>query len=409
MVQLPHMSLFYEAEKAGRLMSDTSDDGRLVCFKYTEATAANADWDEVTLNARGIVFETATGKVVARPWHKFFNYHELFADTELAKKCRLALEKAGLPTQAAGKMEYTFEKIDGSLGIAYYYDGEWYVNTPGSFTSPQAQFATQWLRKRIDAAKKKFTRDMILDPEYTHLFEITWSKDLHPIKYDRDELVLLALINKHTGQEMFARCLMCDLAYDLLGSRTPEYFQFETLGEIADTCKELPSNKEGFVVTWENGFKLKMKGDAYLTMLGYYDKCTDKYFWRAYDPNLNIFHANLDAEHNYVYIDDEPLVIPEELFDIRNRMDLYVARYREALGHVVSTGDFIKTTYPSMKECALHIKKNFDDAMQAPLLSYVRGDRMETVKRIVNKTMMRPEKGASDKNPYIGYHEDEKD
>ena len=57
MIQIPHMSRFYEAANAGRLMSDTSDDGRLVCFKYTEATAANADWDEVTLNARGIVFE----------------------------------------------------------------------------------------------------------------------------------------------------------------------------------------------------------------------------------------------------------------------------------------------------------------------------------------------------------------
>ena len=57
----------------------------------------------------------------------------------------------------------------------------------------------------------------------------------------------------------------------------------------------------------------------------------------------------------------------------------------------------------------LYIQEHFDEAQQAPLLSYVRGDRMETVKRIVNKTMMRPEKGASDKNPYIGYHEDKDD
>ena len=96
------MCAFYAAANDGRLMSDTSDDGRLVCFKYTEATAANADWDEVTLNARGIVFEVATGKVVARPWHKFFNYHELFGDHELAKKTLEAVKAAGLPLEMDG-------------------------------------------------------------------------------------------------------------------------------------------------------------------------------------------------------------------------------------------------------------------------------------------------------------------
>lgn len=407
MVQLPHMSLFYEAEKAGRLMSDTSDDGRLVCFKYTEATAANADWDEVTLNARGIVFETATGKVVARPWHKFFNYHELFGEHELVKKTLEAVKKAGLPLDMDG-IPVMLDKIDGSLGIVYWYDGKWNVNTGCSFHSPQAMWASRWLNDHM-ADKDAFapiTQSYAIN--YTHLFEIVWHLDKHPIRYEQDRMVYLGAVETATGQEMRSMGVCAAFAL-LFGANRPEMFEFSSLEKVEEICKTLPADHEGFVITWPSGFKLKMKGDAYLTMLGYYDKCTDKYFWRAYDPNLNIFHANLDAEHNYVYIDDEPLVIPEELFDIRNRMDLYVARYREALDHVVSTGDFIKTTYPSMKECALHIKKNFDDAMQAPLLSYVRGDRMETVKRIVNKTMMRPEKGASDKNPYIGYHEEEKD
>ena len=64
---------------------------------------------------------------------------------------------------------------------------------------------------------------------------------------------------------------------------------------------------------------------------------------------------------------------------------------------------------PTMAERAQYITTNFSKEQQAPLLSYVRGDKIENVKRIVNKTMMRPEKGASDKNPYIGYHEDTDD
>ena len=407
MMQVPPLSKFYEAVEAGRIMMDTDPTDRLVCFRYTEETAAHADWDEVTLHARGIVFERATGEIIAKPFYKFFNYHELFSDTELAKKCRLALEKAGLPTQAAGKMEYTFEKIDGSLGIAYYYDGEWYVNTPGNFTSPQAQFATQWLRKHIAAAKKKFKRDMILDPEYTHLFEITWSKDLHPIKYDRDELVLLALINKHTGKEMFARGLMCELAFDLLGSRTPEYFKFETLGEIADTCKELPSNKEGFVVTWENGFKLKMKGDAYLKLLAFYENCTEKMIWRSYDPNLDIFHAHMDAEHGYRFLDNEPLVVPEELFDIRNKLELYRVTFAEKLDGIISTGDFIKICYKEQRDRIAYITEHFDKAHQAALIAYVSPNmRMDYVKTVVNKCLMKPKPNTADGfNAYFGYKE----
>ena len=113
MIQIPPMCAFYAAANDGRLMSDTSDDGRLVCFKYTEATAAHADWDEVTLNARGIVFEVATCKVVARPWHKFFNYHELFGDHELAKKTLEAVKKAGLPLGMDG-IPLMYDKLDGS-------------------------------------------------------------------------------------------------------------------------------------------------------------------------------------------------------------------------------------------------------------------------------------------------------
>lgn len=409
MIQIPHMSRFYEAANAGRLMSDTSDDGRLVCFKYTEATAANADWDEVTLNARGIVFETATGKVVARPWHKFFNYHELFGDHELAKKTLEAVKKAGLPLGMDG-IPLMFDKIDGSLGIVFWYGGKWNVNTGCSFHSPQALWGSMWLNghmRKLACPIADDTYSKVVKSQ-THLFEIVWHLDKHPIRYPKDEMVYLGAIETSTGEEVRSVSMRSAFAA-MFGTHMPEKFDFLSLEKVEEICKTLPADHEGFVITWPSGFKLKMKGDAYLTMMGYYDKCTDKYFWRAYDPNLNIFHANLDAEHNYAYIDDEPLVIPEELFDIRNRMEIYVTRFSEALDYVISTGDFIKITQHTMKERALYIQEHFDEAQQAPLLSYVRGDRMENVKRIVNKTMMRPEKGASDKNPYIGYHEDKDD
>ncbi len=407
MIQLPHMSRFYEAVNAGRLMSDTSDDGRLVCFKYTEATAANADWDEVTLNARGIVFETATGKVVARPWHKFFNYHELFGEHELSKKTLEAVKKAGLPLGMDG-IPLMFDKIDGSLGIVFWYGGKWNVNTGCSFHSPQALWASRWLNDHM-ADKDAFapiTQNYAIN--YTHLFEIVWHLDKHPIRYEQDRMVYLGAVDTATGQEMSSMGVCAAFAL-LFGASRPEEFEFSSLEKVEEICKTLPADHEGFVITWPSGFKLKMKGSAYLILMGFYDKCTDKYLWRSYDPNLNIFHANVDAEHNYAFIDDEPLVIPEELFDIRNRMALYVERFHEALEYVISTGDVVKASQHTLADRARYITEHFAEPQKAPLLSYVRGDRMEKVKRIVNKTLMRPDKGASSKNPYIGYHEETDD
>ena len=72
MSRLPTLQEFLEAEKKGRISSHRQ--GHLIGFKYTNETIYAQDWDEVTLNARGIAFNELTGEVVARPFKKFFNY-----------------------------------------------------------------------------------------------------------------------------------------------------------------------------------------------------------------------------------------------------------------------------------------------------------------------------------------------
>lgn len=43
----------------------------LILFDYNKTVSFEFDWDEITINARGIVFDEATGKIVARPLRKF--------------------------------------------------------------------------------------------------------------------------------------------------------------------------------------------------------------------------------------------------------------------------------------------------------------------------------------------------
>ena len=105
-----------EYAELGWLDKHESADGKLVGFKYSRQTVYDGAWDEITLQCRGIVFEKSTGKIVAHPFDKFFNYQELYAENgELT-----ALGKILKPEIT--KKFRAMDKIDGSLGIVFFYD-----------------------------------------------------------------------------------------------------------------------------------------------------------------------------------------------------------------------------------------------------------------------------------------------
>ena len=116
----------------------------LTIWNYTEKVRYEGLWDEITLQTRGLVTDNE-GNVVARPFKKFFNIEE-------------------------GKFEPTeefevYEKMDGSLGIVFWYQGQWVVATRGSFTSDQAIKAKELL--------KKYNTD-IMFRHLTYCFEIIY-------------------------------------------------------------------------------------------------------------------------------------------------------------------------------------------------------------------------------------------
>lgn len=98
----------------------------LTIWNYTEKVQYENLWDETLLMCRGLVTDNE-GNIIAKPFDKFFNIEE-------------------------GKFEPTenfevYEKMDGSLGIVFWFQGQWVVATRGSFTSDQAIKARELLRK----------------------------------------------------------------------------------------------------------------------------------------------------------------------------------------------------------------------------------------------------------------------
>jgi RNA ligase len=116
----------------------------LTIWNYTEKVQYEELWDDITLQCRGLVTDDK-GTIIARPFRKFFNLEEgKFTPTEEFE---------------------VYAKMDGSLGVVFWYNDEWHIATRGSFTSDQAIKGKEML--------KKYPLDK-LDKNNTYLFEIIY-------------------------------------------------------------------------------------------------------------------------------------------------------------------------------------------------------------------------------------------
>ena len=206
----------------------------LSIWNYSRTCQYDRLWDEVTLNCRGLVLDNE-GNVIAKPFPKFFNYEEHTAE------------------EIPNELFEVYEKMDGSLGICFYYNGEWHMTTRGSFTSEQAIKGRDLLNKY----KYKY-----LPTDCTYLFEIIYPENRVVVDYGTDEkLVMLASIQTNTGKEYD----IYNEGYDELGFEL--VMKYNTFGEGFDELKkEISNSKEGYVIRFRNGMRMKIKGDEYVRL-----------------------------------------------------------------------------------------------------------------------------------------------
>lgn len=302
----------YMREAEGPMLNKTvSPDGRYVKFKYTEHCTYSMGWDEVTLHARGTVFRVSDGKCVLRPWDKFFNYSELF--DAAGNPTTLHAILSGIPDmRPEGELDGEFtatEKFDGSLCIAGMVDGELLCTSSGSFTAWQAGWAREWLlANNVDKC--------MLDG-VTYLFEIIADNDVHPIRYDFEGLVLLGMIETDTGME-YEYSRLEDFAEATRIKVTP-VTRFAGLSQVMDYVLALPKTKEGMVVTYPSGFKMKLKGPEFLKIQKVFHSLSEKSLLDSFDCYTGDFPADIRE------------VVPEEFKDIRDFMDNFRDDYERNL------------------------------------------------------------------------------
>lgn len=213
----------------GWLRSQRHPEADLWIYNYTEKTQYEKHWTPETLACRGLILD-AGGSVIARPFPKFFNLHEL-TDFDPAEHGEY----------------WVSEKLDGSLGIAYWIEGETdpRIATRGSFDSEQAIQGTQMIQGR----------ELGPDHGVTPLFEIIYPENRVVVDYgDRRDLVLLTAIDRESGAQVsYPEWLWsCADVYDGLA--------------LDDLAAEDHTNAEGYVVTFESGLRVKIKHAKYVRL-----------------------------------------------------------------------------------------------------------------------------------------------
>ena len=240
----------HTAQAAGLVLRryDTGTGRSLWC--YTTKCVYDGTWDEFSQLARGLVLHEVSEQVVATPFLKFFNLGERGEAVSV------------LPFEV-------FEKLDGSLIIIHHWQGRWRAATKGAFDSPQAQ----WAEARL--AGQNLTA---LQPGTTYLAEATYPENRIVIAYAEPALVLLAAYDAGGTELTYAQLgpVAAGLGWPLAAR-----YAYASFAELVAEAHALPATREGFVIRFADGLRLKVKGAEYRRIHALISRCTPLALWES--------------------------------------------------------------------------------------------------------------------------------
>lgn len=219
----------------------------LAIFNYTEAAQFDRVWNDATNKCRGLILRLENGvldesaEVVARPFNKFHNLNTEYVPETM---------EANLPNEAP----LVTTKLDGSMGVVYLYADEWRVATRGSFDSDQARWASQWYAQHQLAHPAAWPADV------TPVCEVIYAANRIVVDYDFEGLVVLSIIDNETGAEL-ARA---DVESWAAVNGLPVVPKFDKT--LAECAAENTANEEGYVLSYSNGVKVKVKFEEYVRL-----------------------------------------------------------------------------------------------------------------------------------------------
>ena len=241
------------------ITKDTFNGQNLVMFKYNQV---DSDFSiQLVKEARGLILDADTNKIVSFPFTKFFN----FGETNAAE--------IDWSTARCG------EKIDGSLVKIVNVGDNLLISTNGTILASKAPIAEQIgcryqtfgdiVADVLDDVLEKSSWQKKLQEEglcalwkegYTYMFELCspWTRVVVPHK--ENKLYFLGKRDNETFEETyFTDDPVFSKLFDI-----PKIYSLKSIDECVAATKEMPWDEEGYVVCDGKFNRVKVKSPSYV-------------------------------------------------------------------------------------------------------------------------------------------------
>ncbi len=194
---------------------------------------------------RGIIF-SRRGKLLAKPFAKFFNYGE-HEETKI------------LPD---GPFEATV-KHDGHLGIIFEYENKFWLTTRGDFQSRTSKIGGEMLAAYANAYAWKAS----VPKDLTVLVEIIHPSTKVHLDYAGDEkFILIGACDRKTLKDL-THAELYNLGA-LVGLPVTELWSIKSVSDMRKLMENLTiQNREGFVARYPDGLRVKFKFATYINKM----------------------------------------------------------------------------------------------------------------------------------------------
>lgn len=198
----------------------------------------------IVQECRGIIFDKM-GNIIRRPWHKFFNINE---------KNWSSINEIDF-----NENHLVYEKLDGSMIVPFIVDGTVYWGTKQGNTE-----ISNTIHDFLDQKDNyKLLANTLIKKGISPIFE--WCSRLNRIviDYPESKLVLVGARKIMSG-EYLSYCELVEISelykvplVKIVGSNIKDIVNFMESAKTLD-------NEEGYVITFSNGERFKVKGEWYV-------------------------------------------------------------------------------------------------------------------------------------------------
>lgn len=230
-------------------------DGGIVSYNFTRKAFRDRKWNDLTCTARGLFLEKDTGKIVCRSYNKFFNWGERPQDDTDALAKSLVFPVT------------SYYKENGFLAIISYYKDDLLVCSKSSNAGTMVQYIKDTLSELPKSTLDRMTA-YLKAHDVTMVFEcIRPKEDPHIIKYDRNDLILLDIIDNTWDCHKMNYDDMVQVAKGIgldFKKRASIYTSFEDLySDIKGYDTNNYIHLEGWVFEDAKGYMVKYKTPYY--------------------------------------------------------------------------------------------------------------------------------------------------